>query len=99
MIPMSFVNAELVSQYDLRLEKVQGALRGQDQAWVRILGNWRDELLHVSDQAALSAHAVRTARSMGGMESLGEVIMTKNDPEEMRLLEELHAMCKFILSS
>ncbi len=96
---MSPFNEKLVSQYDLRLEKVQDALRGKDQAWVRTLGTWRDELLRASDEAALNAHAARTARSMGGMESLGEAIMMENNPIEMRLLEELYAMCKFILSS
>lgn len=96
---MSLVNEELVSQYSLLLEKMRDALKGHDRASVNALQVWREELRHVSDEAALKAHAAKTARSMGGMGSLGEIVMMGNDPEEMRLLEELYAVCKFILSS
>lgn len=96
---MSLVNEELVSQYGLLLEKMRDALKGHDRASVNALQGWREELRQVSDEAALKAHAAKTARSMGGMGSLGEIVMMGNDPEEMRLLEELYAVCKFILSS
>jgi hypothetical protein len=96
---MSLINQALLSQYDLQLEKMEDALRGHDRATVNALQAWREELRSVSDPAALKAHAARTARSMGGMESLGEVVRIGNDPKELLLLEELYAICKFILSS
>ncbi len=96
---MSLINRGLVSQYDLQLEKMQEALTRHDRATVDLLKAWREELRSVSDEAALKAHAARTARNMGGMGSLSEVVMIGNNREELRLLEELYAICKFILSS
>jgi hypothetical protein len=96
---MNVINQELLSQYDLQLEKMQDALRGHDRAAVGLLQTWREELRTVSDQATLRTHATRTARNMGGMGSLGEVVMMGDDPNELRLLEELYAICKLILSS
>ncbi len=63
-----------------------------------MLQTWREELRQVSDLADLRAHAARTARGMGGMESLGEIVSIGNDPEELRLLEELYSTCKVIVS-
>jgi hypothetical protein len=96
---MSLINRRLVSQYELQLERMQEALSGHDRATANLLKTWREELRSASDQAALKAHVARTARSMGGMGSIGEVVMIGNNPEELRLLEELYAICKFILSS
>jgi hypothetical protein len=96
---MSPINEALVSQYDLQLERMRDALKGHDQASVNWLQARREELHRVSDQAALKAHAARTARSMGGMGSFGEAVMMGNDAEELRLLEELYAICKLIISS
>jgi len=56
---MSLINQSLVSQYDLQLGKLQGALKGHDQATVNALQAWREELGRVSDQEALKAHATR----------------------------------------
>jgi hypothetical protein len=92
-------NRGLVLEYDLQLEKMQEALTAHDRAAVNLLKAWRDELRCVSDQGALKVHAARTARSMGGMGSLGEVVLMGNDPNELRLMEELYAICRFILSS
>ncbi len=78
---------------------MQDALKGHDRTWVEVLQVWREELRRLADQTALKAHAARTARGMGGMESLGEIILMGNDPNELRLLEELYAICKFISSS
>ena len=96
---MKLVNQDLLSAYDLRLQEMQNALKGQDGKWVNILQVWRDELSGISDQSALRVHAARTARSMGGIESLGEVVQTGNDSNERRALEELYAVCRLIQSS
>jgi hypothetical protein len=96
---MSKMDNAMVSRYDLQLEKVQESLKGYDRPWVNLLQTWRDELRTVSDQEILRKHAARTARSMGGMESLGEVVGGLKNDAASRLLEELYAICKLILSS
>jgi hypothetical protein len=67
---MSLINQGLASQHGLQLEKMQDALSGHDRATVDVLQAWREELRDVSDQAALKAHAARTARSMGAWDLL-----------------------------
>ena len=90
----------LISQYDRELGNVEGRLqRHHEVGWANILQTWRNELSHVSDLATLKKHATRTSRSLGGMESLGEVAMVINDPELLRLIEDLYASCKLILTS
>ena len=96
---MSSINKRLVSQYDLQLRRMQDVFKEHDREWFDVLQRWREDLHKISDQDALKAHASRTARTMGGMESLGEVVMMGNDPEALHLLEELYAVCKFITSS
>jgi hypothetical protein len=96
---MNLINEELISRYSLQLEKMRDALEGHDRASVNWLQARHDELRQVSDQAALKAHAAKTARGMGGMGSLGEIVMMGHDPKELRLLEELYAICKLIMST
>lgn len=96
---MSLIDQAMISRYDLQLQNMQESLKGHDQAWVDVLQTWREELQQVCDDAALKSHAARTARSMGGMESLGEVATTLNDSRALHALEELYAICKFILTS
>jgi hypothetical protein len=96
---MTQINEELVLRYSLQLGKLRDALNGHDRASVDLLQTWREELRQISDQEELKAHATRTARNMGGMGSLAEVVMMGKDPHELRLLQELYAICKLIRSS
>ena len=97
---MSPIDHGLTLQYDHELQKVEDCLKmHHEPGWANILQVWRSELKQVSDLAVLKRHAARTSRSLGGMESLGEAAMMINDPELLRLIEDLFASCKLILTS
>lgn len=97
---MSPIDHGLTLQYDRELQRVEDCLKmHHEPGWANILKVWRNELKHVSDQGVLKKHAARTSRSLGGMESLGEVALTINDPELLRLIEDLFASCELILTS
>jgi len=97
---MSPIDHGLTLQYDRELEKVEDCLKmHHEPGWASILQVWRNELKHVSDLSVLKRHAARTSRSLGGMESLGEVALMINDAELLRLIEDLYASCKLILTS
>lgn len=97
---MSPIDHGLTLQYDRELKKVEECLKmHHEPGWANILQVWRNELKHVSDLAVLKRHAARTSRSLSGMESLGEVGLMINDAELLRLMEDLYASCKLILTS
>jgi hypothetical protein len=90
----------LILQYDRQLERIEDSLNMHlAPVWANILHAWRNELHNVSDLTALKKHAARTSRSLGGMESLGEVALTTDDPELLTLIEDVYASCKLILTS
>jgi hypothetical protein len=63
---------DLISEYDDELlVKIQEFIR--DSRWVSVLQSWREELKGPLGKGQLGAHAKRTARALGGMESIGEI--------------------------
>jgi hypothetical protein len=60
---------------------------------------WREELKADSTVDVIKKHAARTARSLGGMESLGEIASVGNDRELLSFVESLYAACTDITSS
>jgi hypothetical protein len=88
----------LVAEYDCLLAEIQKAMeaRHHDQ-WVLALQAWRQELIGNISNVALNEHAKRTARALGGMESIGEIGLADRDERLLKLVEELFAKCKKIV--
>ena len=96
----TMTNQELLSRFSTDLEIAQILLRfHHDQAAVDVLQALREELAHVPDTVALKALAARTARGLGGMESIGETATELSDKLLVSLVEDLFATCKQIVSS
>jgi hypothetical protein len=51
------------------------------EKWVAPLNIWRSELKNGPSPSELRSHAERTARALGGMESIGEIALGDNDQE------------------
>ncbi len=93
-------NQQLLSRYSTDLEIAQILLRfHHDHAAVDVLQALREELVRVPDTVALKALAARTARGLGGMESIGEMASGLNDKLLVSVVEDLYATCKEIVSS
>jgi hypothetical protein len=60
------------------------------------LQKWRDELTNAVPTVDLRKHAERTARALGGMESIGEIALASQDEAFIRLLDKLYATCRQI---
>jgi hypothetical protein len=60
---------------------------------------WRKELKEDTRIDAVKKHATRTARSLGGMESIGEIALARHDRELLSFVESLYATCEDIISS
>jgi len=69
------------------------------EKWAATLNTWRAELRNDSSRAELQSHAARTARALGGMESIGEIALGDGDKEFLKLVEALYATCKQIVGS
>jgi len=67
--------------------------------WVSVLQAWRAELTDSTPEADLKRHAERTARALGGMESIGEVALSSQDDEFKKVLDALYATCLKIRNS
>jgi hypothetical protein len=90
-------NKQLLSRYSADLEIAQILLKfHHDHGAVNALQALRDEFAQVPDTVALKALAARTARSLGGMESIGEGL---NDKLFASLKDDLYAICKQIVST
>ena len=55
---------------------------------------WRAELETESPYLNIREHASRTARSLGGMESIGEIAIARSDQELLAVVEALDGICK-----
>jgi hypothetical protein len=87
----------LVAKYDCLLAEVQKAMQARHHDhWVLALQAWREELVGITN-AGLNEHAKRTARALGGMESIGEIALADRDERLLKLVEELFARCKKIV--
>jgi hypothetical protein len=85
---------ELVAEYVRLLSKTQEMLDlHREKQWVSVLQEWRDELTNPTPKPDLKRHAERTARALGGMESIGEVALASQDDAFMKLLDTLYATC------
>ena len=89
--------SELVAEYDGLLGEVQKAMLDRHQdVWASTLQAWREELDPAISASALREHAKRTARALGGMESIGEIAQMGHDDRLLRIVEALFAKCKEI---
>jgi hypothetical protein len=94
------ISQELISEYDAKLAEIQSRLKEHHQLeWVNGLEVWRLALQDIRDLAALKSHAARSARALGGMESIGEIATTSHDPRLMSFVEELYAICQQIATA
>jgi hypothetical protein len=85
---------ELVGEYHRLLSQTQEMLAiHREKRWVSILQSWRDELTSTPTAVDLRQHAERTARALGGMESIGEVALASQDESFKKLLDALYATC------
>jgi hypothetical protein len=90
----------LVAEYDRLLEEIQNALQARHHdKWVSVLRGWREELRQGNSKGMLGAHAKRTARSLGGMESIGEIAQTHQDERLLKLVESLFAKCEEVIKA
>jgi len=60
---------------------------------------WRKDLKEATTIDAVKMHAARTATSLGGMESIGEIALARHDQELLSFGESLYATCEDIISS
>ena len=90
----SVMNPELAAQYRGLLSETQQKLH--DRAWVNVLQQWLDELATIDSAAQWKRHAERTARALGGMESIGEIALASQDASLLNLVDRLYAACKQI---
>jgi hypothetical protein len=89
--------SELVAEYDGLLREVRKAMVDRHQeTWASTLQAWGEELNPAISTSALREHAKRTARALGGMESIGEIAQTSHDEQLLKLVEALFAKCKAI---
>jgi hypothetical protein len=86
--------SDLASEYAELLIKVQEMLQTRRQsAWVMVLQLWIKQLEAGIAGAELVTHAKRTARALGGMESIGEIASADRDQVFLKLVEALSAKC------
>ena len=91
------ISPELVAEYRSLLSQTQEMLaRYRQKEWVIGLQKWRDELTNAVPTVDLQKHAERTARALGGMESIGEIALASQDEAFIRLLDKLCATCRQI---
>lgn len=60
------------------------------------VARWRRELTSATPNVDLKQHAVRTARALGGLDSIAEVALLSEDQSFTKLLEALYATCRRI---
>jgi hypothetical protein len=90
----SVVSPELAAQYQDLLSETRQRLH--DRAWANVLQQWLDELATIDSVADWKRHADRTARALGGMESMGEIALASQDAFLLNLLDRLYALCRQI---
>jgi hypothetical protein len=88
------MSPELFAEYLRLLSQTQEmlAVHGGKQ-WIGVLQKWRDELTNTMPTVDLQRHAERTARALGGMESIGEVALASQNDAFKKLLDALYATC------
>lgn len=88
------MSQELAAQYRNLLAETQQKLH--DGAWATVLQRWQNELKSIDAEADWKRHAERTARALGGMESIGEIALASQDASLLNLVDRLYAVCKQI---
>jgi len=88
------MSPELAAEYRNLLSQIQQKIH--DHGWVRVLQQWLDELKTINSTADWKRHAERTARALGGMESIGEIALASQDEALLNLVDRLYAACKGI---
>jgi hypothetical protein len=85
---------ELKSEYDRLLGITEQALveRHLDRP-AKVMHAWRLELDTAECGPIICKHVQRTRRSLGGMESIGEIASTSDDSELLALVEALCDIC------
>ena len=82
--------AELKAEYGGLLTRMEQALACRPlQGAAKAMRAWRQELEGVECNCLICKHAQRTIRSLGGMESVGEIASTSDDHELLAIVEAL----------
>lgn len=82
------------AEYRDLLSQIQQVIH--DNAWGMVLQQWLDELKTIDSLADWKRHAERTARALGGIESIGEIALASQDSSLPGLVDRLYAACKHI---
>jgi hypothetical protein len=86
--------AELKAEYDSSLARMEQAVVERHlQGPAKAMHAWRQELEEAECNSLICKHAQRTIRSLGGMESIGEIASTSDDHELLALVEALSQTC------
>jgi hypothetical protein len=64
-----------------------------------VLQRWRGELTRATPDFDLRQHAVRTARALGGIGSISQIALVRQDQAFTKLLDALYATCRQIRNS
>ena len=84
----------LIRQYDHELCEMVRALETRRlKGSAVVYREWQNELAGINSADELRKHAKRTARSFGGMESIGEIALADGDKELLQLIDSLFATC------
>lgn len=88
------VFAELKAEYGSLLARMEQALVERNlQGPAKAMHAWRQELEGAECNSMICKHAQRTIRSLGGMESIGEIASTSDDHELLALVEAISQTC------
>lgn len=85
------MSPELATQYRDLLAETRRKIH--DREWSNVLQQWLDELTSLDSAADWKRHAARTARALGGMESIGERALASQDASLRKVVERLYAVC------
>ena len=86
---------QALASYRAALRTMQEELRKRRLLrWVPALEDWEGQLSAGMDDEDLCRHARRTMRSLGGMESIGEMASGLRDRALIELVEHLHNAAK-----
>ena len=88
-------STELSAKYRRLLSQTEELLIAhRKEPWAKVFQKWRMEL--DSPGADLTKHAVRTARSMGGLGSISLIALLSRDERFTQLVDELYETCRQI---
>jgi len=88
---------DLLAEYHRLLYQTEEKLVfHNEKQWVNVLRRWHGELTSANSYVDLKQHAVRTARALGGIGSVSEIALIRQDEPFTEVLHGLYATCSQI---